>query len=712
MSEDRGNWKVRLLIGTWTIATIVVMTGLVVFSPDAMLTLRHAAYDTYQKIKPREYVAAPVRIVDIDEASLDKNGQWPWPRTRMAELVRRLGEAGAAVIAFDVIMAEPDRSSPAQAVANWQLPPDLVTRLAKLPDHDAVLADELKRWPVVLGFALRDFGEDFPRVKARFINVGGEPIQFLQRQRAATLPIRILEEAAAGNGAVAFTPDADGIVRKIHLVYNIGGKLAPSLTVEALRVAQAQTNIFIKMAASEGEQPSTGVEEIKIGAAVVPTGANGEVWLHYTPTNKARFIPAWQVLDGSAPKDKLAGHLVLIGTSAAGLKDLRYTSQGEQVPGVEIHAQFLEQVTTGSYLVRPGWALAAEPISIAVVGILVAVAVTMLGAVGASVVSVALFAITIVSSWYAFSSHTLLLDPVPAIATLLIVFIGCSIARYVASELRQRFIRNAFSSYVSPNLVDHIVASPEGLSLGGERRVCSFVFTDLEGFTSLMEAIDPAQAVGLLNDYLDEMVSIAFRHDGTLDRIVGDAVAVMFSAPIVQEDHADRAVRCALEMDRFAEEFAGRQRRDGIAFGRTRIGVHSGEVIVGNFGGRTIFDYRALGDPINTASRLEGANKYIGTRLCVSGATVAACQEFTGRPIGELLLKGKTEPVMAFEPSRDGKPDNAYLVAYERLEQGADSAEASFHELAVARPKDSLVQLHLERIRGGDEGTLIVLEEK
>lgn len=717
MAGDRGGWKLRLMAGGWTLAVIALMAAAMIRQPELLVTLRHAVFDNYQKLRPRVYVPAPVRIVDIDEQSLDRLGQWPWPRNRMAQLVRRLDDLGAAVIAFDVIMAEPDRSSPLQAVANWQLSGDLAARLAELPDHDAQFAAAIEGRPVVLGFALRDGGggaptKRAPKIKARFVRLGGKPDGFFQQHDEATLPLALLEEAAAGIGAVAFTPDSDGIVRKVPLVYGVGGKLAPSLAAEALRVAQGQRNIFIKMAAQEGSLRNTGIEEVKIGSAVIPTGANGEAWLYYTPREPARFVSAWRVLAGEVAAEKFAGQIVLIGTSAAGLKDLRFTALGELVPGVEIHAQFLEQVTTRSFLVRPGWWLAAESLSMLAAAVAVALAVSLAGALLATAISAALLAAVIAGAWYAFAGAALLLDPSPAVIALLAVFIGCSIIRYVASERRQRWIHSAFASYVSPNLVDHIIASPERLTLGGERRVCSFVFTDLAGFTTLMEAIDPARAVDLLNDYLDEMVAIAFRHGGTLDRIVGDAVAVMFSAPLVQEDHADLAVRCALEMDAFASEFATRQQADGLAFGHTRIGVNTGEVIIGNFGGRTIFDYRALGDPVNTASRLEGANKYTGTRVCVSGATVAACSFFVGRPIGELLLKGKKEPVMAYEPSAEGLADEEYAAAYDHLASGHAEAAAQFRALAKARPDDPLVRLHLDRIADGALGVAMVLDEK
>jgi len=316
--------------------------------------------------------------------------------------------------------------------------------------------------------------------------------------------------------------------------------------------------------------------------------------------------------------------------------------------------------------------------------------------------------------WWAFSAQRLLVDPLTPALGVLAAFLVLSLVRYHASEQRRRWLARAFSRYVSPNLVSHIVRHPEQLALSGERRECSFIFTDLAGFTGLMERIDPADAVGLLNGYLDGMIAIVFHHQGTLDRIIGDALAIMFSAPLDQSDHRQRAYDCALEMQRFAHVYA-----KGRPLGHTRIGVHSGEVIIGNFGGRTMFDYRALGDAVNTASRLEGANKYLGTRVCVSEATLAGCTGAQVRPVARLLPKGKSQPLRVFQPLHDGLAGPvdpaalaAYAQAYAALEDGAPEVLALFEALALQQPDDALVRMHLERLRSGGRGDLIVLDGK
>ena len=246
-----------------------------------------------------------------------------------------------------------------------------------------------------------------------------------------------------------------------------------------------------------------------------------------------------------------------------------------------------------------------------------------------------------------------MLDSATPALVFVLTFVISSLVHHLISEREQRWIKDAFSRYVSPNRVSYPVDHPDAMELGGRRQDCSFIFTDLAGFTSLMEKIDPGEAVALLNTYLDEMIAIAFRHDGTLDRIVGDAVAIMFSAPVPQADHRARALACALEMDAFANRYSKKIQKDGIPFGKTRIGVHAGEVIVGNFGGTNIFDYRALGDPVNTAARLEKCQQASGYAYVRVREHSERVSEAKVRPVGRLVLKGKSQSLAVFEPIID-----------------------------------------------------------
>ncbi len=701
----------------WLVPILSVSLGIGLFllNPLPLKVMRNAVFDQYQRWQPRTYQEAPVRIIDIDDESLAKLGQWPWPRTRIAEIVSKLQSVGAAAIAFDVIFAEPDRTSPTAMLSVWNPPSNLRSALTSLPDHDAVFARTVSHGGVILGQALQREGKPPEHLIKPFsiVTVGASPLPFLSEFKGSVTPLLNLQNAAAGIGVVSFNPDSDGIVRRVPLMLRLGDAPVPSLIAEALRVAQNEKNFFIKTSEATGD----GLEEIRIGAITIPTTSNGEVWVHYTKPIPERYIPVWKVLSGQVPAEQLRGHILLVGTSAQGLMDLRFNPLGRIMPGVEAHAQALEQIFAGDHLERPGWATGLEALIILIGGLLVGFIGISAGAVLSAIATVLIFGLTGWMGWFAYSQHGLLVDPVMPGITLLITFILASMYHHMSSERRQRWIKEAFARYVSPNLVSHLVDHPEQLELGGRRQECSFIFTDLAGFTSLMEKIDPVEAVSLLNNYLDEMIGIAFRNDGTLDRIVGDAVAIMFSAPVTQPDHRERALKCAIEMHRFSKQYADEIKSRGIPFGQTRIGVHTGEVIVGNFGGTTIFDYRALGDPINTAARLESVNKHLGTLVCVSEATLAGQADFPVRSVGRLVLKGKTQALMVYQPiipaeGEETSRDEPYEAAFQLLRDEQPEALQAFEVLATERPDDPLVALHLKRLREGEHGDRIVMASK
>jgi adenylate cyclase len=686
------------------ILSVTLGIGLFLLDPLPLKVLRNTVFDQYQRWSPRPYQETPVRIIDIDDESLSRLGQWPWPRTRIAEIVTKLQSVGAAAIAFDAMFAEPDRTSPAAMLGVWNPAPNLRAAMRTLPDHDAILVKALARGDVVLGHALQREGKP-PMHFARpysMINLGPSPLPYLHTFKGTVTSLPALQDAAAGNGAISFNPDSDGIVRRVPMMLRLGDEAVPSLISEALRVAQGERNYFLKTSETEGE----GLQEVRVGAFTIPTTAQGEIWVHYSRATPERYIPVWKVLAGQVPEELLSGHILLVGTSAQGLMDLRFSPLGGVMPGVEAHAQALEQIFAGDHLSRPSWAPGLEILIILFGGLLVGFIGVSAGAMLSATATIVVFGLAGMAGWYAYTQQGLLIDPVMPGMALLITFILSSLYHHMTSERRQRWIKQAFARYVSPNLVAHLVEHPEQLELGGRRQECSFIFTDLAGFTSLMEKIDPVEAVALLNNYLDEMIGIAFRNDGTLDRIVGDAVAIMFSAPVTQPDHRQRALKCALEMHRFSKRYADEINAKGIPFGQTRIGVHTGEVIVGNFGGTTIFDYRALGDPINTAARLESVNKHLGTLVCISEATLSGQPDLPVRSVGRLVLKGKTQALMVYQPII---PDEN---AYELLRDEKPEALQAFEALAAERPEDPLVALHLKRLGAGEHGDLIVMASK
>ena len=686
--------KFRLILAPLLI--IIAAITIYIQNPIGLQNLRNAVFDQYQRWQPRIYQTNPVRIIDIDDESLQKYGQWPWSRLLVAELLGKLRLGSPKVIGFDVVFAEPDRCSP-----------QTQTKLGAAPDHDASFEESIQQGPVVLGFigeAAKPESQP-PLLKAHYVYIGDFPPQAYEFSGALT-SLPGFGAAAAGNGAINFVSVADDTIRQSQLLFRIGGRLMPSFAAEVLRVSENTQNYIV-----QSSQAVRGVEQIQIGKLQIPTANKGDIWLHYSLPKPERYIPAWKILSGEIPASSLAGKILLVGASAKGLEELKFNPLGNFMPGIEVHAQALEQILSGESLNRPAWANLAEISAILFSGLLVGMT-----AIHSTIrISSALTLVFLVGfpglSWLAFSNFGLLLDPVSPGLSLLLCFISGSAISHFAAERRQRWLKQAFSRYVSPNRVNYIIQHPEELQLNGQRRECSFIFTDISNFTQLMENTDPANTVTWLNAYLNGLIAIAFKHHGTVERIVGDGIAILFSAPLLQTDHQRRALECGLEMHEFCCRYTESFNTKNINFGQTRIGIHSGEVIVGNFGGSAMFDYRALGDPVNTAARLEKANKFLGTLICVSAATLAKCPEIPVRPIGKLQLKGKSQFLMAYEPLIGAGEDSQYQHAYNLLTTQSPNALPAFACLAAQRPDDALVNFHFRRLQTGEQSDLIIIPE-
>lgn len=717
--RDKGPTRRRRRVPVWASAgVLLVATALGYADPPFVSDLRDAVFDGYQRIQPRPLgEVSPVRIIDIDEESLARYGQWPWPRWRLAELLDKLAGLQVAAVALDILLAEPDRTSPARLVELWrQQTPGLQGLPANLPDNDQLLADAVGRGTVVTSFALVGVsGTAVPALKAGFAFVGSAAPTPFPEFPGAVSTLEVIERAAQGNGALNVSLSSGGVIRRLPILLQVDDRVFPSLFAEALRVAQGADTYVAR--ALRGQ-----IDEVRIGAYDIPA-EEGEMRLYASKPGTDRYVPAWKVLAGEVPAESVRGTIALVGLTGKGLQDVQKTPLGDDVPGVELHAQAVEQVVQETYLVR---ALkvsgVAIPIKLAELGLmlLLGLAVVVIGSrVGPTRTAIAGAAAVTAAfgvSWAGFTRAGLLIDPLLPAASVVTVYLVFSWLRHLQTERDKRWIREAFARFISPKLVKELVDNPEKLQLGYERRELTFLFTDLEGFTSYVEQTAPEVVGDVLNRYLDGLVQVAFLYDGTVDKIIGDAVHVMFGAPVADPRHAERAVACALDLDRFAQRFAAETQNSGVPFGRTRIGVNSGVAIVGNFGGALRFDYTAHGDAINTAARLEGANKYLGTRVCVSEHTVRLCPGFVGRPIGRLMLKGKSEAIEVFEPLPEDATPSIDLVGYQRafaLLAAADpGAEPAFADLVRRTPGDRLSAFHLQRLRAGETGSLVILKEK
>ncbi|HLI14040.1 MAG TPA: adenylate/guanylate cyclase domain-containing protein [Alphaproteobacteria bacterium] len=645
--------------------------------PPALAQLRFLVFDSFYRLKPRPYTPLPVRIVDLDDESLARLGQWPWPRTLVAKLVDRLDALGAAAIAFDIVFAEPDRTSPRRLAETWEgLPPDdpLVARLKSLPDNDEMLAAALRRAKAVTGFVLTEQpGGRAPAAKASFATLGDDPRAFVPRFAGAVVSLPALEAAASGNGSINNTPDLDGKTRRVPLVVAFGGKLYPSLAAEALRVAQGARTDIIKSTGASGVVSfgeHTGVNAVKIGDFVVPTDAAGEVWVHFTRHAAARFVPAWRVFQPDFDANLIKGNIVFVGTSAAGLNDLRATPLDPAAAGVEVHAQVVEQILLGDSLRRPDWARGAELVYMLVIGLVLIIGLPKVGAQWMAAVGGAAMAAAIGGSFYAYAALRFLLDPVYPSVVVLLVYLSSSAVLFLQTEVERRRVRTAFSRYLAPALVEHLADNPERLVLGGEMREMTLLFCDIRGFTTISERFDAHGLTRFINSFLTPMTNLILAADGTIDKYMGDAIMAFWNAPIAIPDHATRACRAALAMRAELVRLNATWRREAEAEGRgfeevhIGIGLNTGVCCVGNMGSDQRFDYSVLGDDVNLASRLEGQSKTYGVDIVIGERTAAEAPALATLELDLIRVKGKTRPVRIFGLIGDeGIKENPTFVA-------------------------------------------------
>ncbi len=635
-----------------TLALIALSVLLRVFDPAPVAKLRLAVFDSYLAASPRVADPAyPVKIIDIDEASLAKIGQWPWPRTKLAGIVTRLTAAGAKTISIDLILAEPDRLSPAALAEAFAADPvlaPLAARAASLPSNDQTLADAISGAPVVLGFsAERGAPRNLLPPRAPLAIAGDDPKEAVPRYSGGVGSLPELTEKAAGIGAVNWIPERDQIVRRVPLLITVIDTLYPSLSLEALRVAAGPgSTIFVKSSGASGIHAfgqRTGIDSVRVGDTVLPVDGRGELWLKLAAGDPKRTIAAHTILDGSFKTDDIAGRHMFIGSSATGLLDLRATALSTSVPGVEIHAQALEQMLSGDHLVRPSWATGAELLFLVLASALVAYLIHTSGAIMAAAASVAAIGVFWLFSSNAYSASGLLIDPVyPSIAVVALYLAG-SLANYLAAERDRARIRSAFGHYVAPAVVEELARDQSKLKLGGEMREVTLMFADVRGFSKLSEGMDAEELIRFVNALFTPLTDDILHNRGTIDKFMGDAVMAFWNAPLTDADHAANACRAALAMLESLDKL-NESRGPGADPIRIGIGINTGEAVVGNVGSPQRFDYSVLGDAVNIASRLEEATKTYGVDVIAGERTVSLVRGFAFKELGSATLRGKDRP--------------------------------------------------------------------
>ena len=704
------------------LALLIGLAVLRIADPAPVEEIRVRTFDTFQRIDPRVKTARPVTIVDIDEASLAKLGQFPWPRTRIADLITGLTKLGAVVIAFDIVFSEPDRLNPDVVADTFRdLDEETRSRLRALPSNDQILADAMRRSRVVLGES------GLPQVQSEFDKslpltglamLGEEPQPFMLEWPGLLRNVPLLEAAAAGRGLFTIWPERDGIVRRVPVMMLAQGATMPSLSFEMLRVATGTDTIFIK-------SDQAGIKSIGVKGFQIPTDRNGQLWVHFAHHDPKILVSALDVIEGKVAPEKIKGQLVLIGTSAVGLNDNKTTPVDPSMPGVEIHAQVIESALTRAVLTQPNYGIAVELCAAILFGILVIAFAPLFGPVTLVAVGALFATLLIGTSWYFYTQHRLLIDFTYPLLSTTSIYLTLIFTSFVREQRQRKQIRTAFAQYMSPTLVEQLAQSPEKLVLGGEEREMTIMFSDVRGFTTISESYknDPQGLTALMNRFLTPLTNAILERKGYIDKYMGDAIMAFWNAPLDDREHQVNACEAAVDMleriDVLNKQREFEAKEGGHVYMPLNVGVglNTGTCVVGNMGSDLRFDYSVLGDSVNLASRLEGQSKEYGFPIIVGSRTALAAREkFAILELDFIMVKGKKEPEVIYAIA--GRADTAHSARFQRLRnltiemlasyrnrdwEGALAAIERGRRTDEARSLELLYNLYEARIRGYQE---------
>ncbi|APG15722.1 adenylate cyclase [Bradyrhizobium elkanii] len=654
------------------LALLVLFAGARVWDPPPIQELRLRTFDMFQLIDPRHKAARPVTIVDIDDKSLAKLGQWPWPRTRIADLIQNLTSSGAVTIGFDMVFSEADRLNP-DLVASQMRDLDDATRarLRELPSNDQILSDAIKRSSVVLGETGQqpissEIDKSLPFTGIATVGEEGAE-RFLFEFPGLLRNVPVIEKVAAGRGLFSIKTERDGLIRRVPLIMRAQGNIMPSLSLEILRVVTGTPTLLVRT-------DKTGIRAVRLKGVEIPTDKNGQLWVHYARQDPSIYISAADVLDNTAPPNKIAGKLVLVGTSAVGLNDIKTTPVSSTMPGVEIHAQVLESVLSGAVISQPNYALGVELIAALVIGLLVIIFTPNLGPVRLGLAGAMFAAILVGVSWFFYAQNRYLIDFTYPLLSTTAIYLTLIFASFVREQRQRVQIRGMFAQYMSPVLVEQLAQSPEKLVLGGEEREMTIMFSDVRGFTTISESYkqDPQGLIALMNRFLTPLTDVIIDQKGYIDKYMGDAIMAFWNAPLDDADHEINACEAAIQMLEQIDA-VNKEREQEAADGghvyiplNVGIGLNTGIGVVGNMGSDLKKNYSVLGDSVNLASRLEGQSKEYGFPIIVGSRTaLAAKDKFAILELDFIMVKGKTEPEVIYAIA--GREDVMHSGAFQRL---------------------------------------------
>ena len=667
-------------------------------------------------------------IAVIDEKSLSELGQWPWPRTTIARLIDVLKEYDAKVVGFDVVFAEFEETSSLKEIENLSrevsrmgMEDEQLTRLfsqrKEAADTDASLARSIEEaGNVALGYFFHtslsgvehlnaeDIGKSEALIadsKYKIVQLRGAPSDVpIVRAYAAAPNIKPLSEAAKNSGYFNFVPDMDGTNRWCPLAIQFQDSYYPPLSLAVLQHYLDWPMLALKIA-------DFGVENVQIGNVTVPTNEAGKMLINYL--GPAKTFPHYSISDivnGRLDPALFKDRIVLVGATATGIFDLRVTPFSPVYPGIEMHATVIDNILHGNFIQRPGWIALIDIFAVIILGLLGGIVLSRMRALWGLIACLSLVAVYLLFNRYVFNACNLWLNMIYPVFTILTVYMGITLYKYVTEEKEKKKIRGAFQYYLTASVINEMLKDPTKLKLGGDKKDLTVLFSDIRGFTSISERLTPEELVHLLNEYLTAMTDIVFHYEGLLDKYMGDAIMAVFGAPLDQPDHPLRACYTALDMMEELKTLQKKWEEEGRPVLDIGIGINSGDMVVGNMGSEMRFDYTVMGDSVNLGSRLEGINKEYGTNIVISQYTYEKVNgKLFCRELDSVRVKGKALPVKIYELMGKGDDAAQWRPFVEKFEEGLsfykegrwDEAITSFNDVLSLRPGDGASLLYIQR---------------
>lgn len=664
-----------------------------------------------------------VVIVDVDEASLKQEGRWPWSRDRLALLVDKIMIGhGASVLGFDVVFSEPDESSGLKVLEQLGQErlrdfPELRAAISQLRpqlEYDRVFAAALAGKPVVLGYVFLQ-GESsvtgvLPAPALQVQDLGGRRIEFFGGQ-GYTANLKLLQQNAVGAGHFNPLPDFDGVTRRVPMLAEFQGGLYEALSLAMVRVVLGMPKVSPGQVQTRSRDYS-GLEWLELGTAQgslrIPVDQNVATLVPYRGKRGSfTYVSATDVLRGRVAPGVLKDKIVLVGTTAPGLFDLRTTPVESVYPGVEIHANLIAGILDQNLKLKPPYVVGAEVVQLLFAGGLLSLVLPLLSPLRATLVAAAALALLLAFNLRVWTAGNLVLPLASALIAITSVFVANMSYGYFVEARSKRKITGLFGRYVSPALVEEMSKRPDEVSMEGDSREMSVLFSDVRGFTTISEGMEPRELSDLMNEFLTPLTQVIYEHRGTVDKYMGDCIMAFWGAPLADKDHARNAVLAGLQMQRRLTELQPQFRARKWPEIKVGVGVNSGRMSVGNMGSEIRVAYTVMGDAVNLASRLEGITRQYGVAMVVGEQTKARCPDVVFRELDKVRVKGKEAPVAIFEPIgiqgqvEKGRMDQVRLfheVLRAYRAQDWDRAEMNLLNLTRMAPGTALYEIYAQRI--------------